>query len=214
MPRTSSQFYSVTAFIDWYSQMFNAHATNTLPLTAARLTLKFTTDTIAKLLTSENRANRYTVLLRIYHGWHKGWQPTENLRAIMQTVTDPDFPTGYSTRNVLFRQNVEYGHTLLSALPSRQHDGRQFHLANTLRQRNRHSAPEEKMVDTALAADVMHWARESPSDWALVMAEDDDLVPPVFTAESWIYRRGGKMFIARKKPQTAYLKTAGLLRSW
>lgn len=211
-PRTILQ--PVTAFVDWRSQMFNANATNVDPLRSAELTLKCITATIAKLLTFENSESTYHVLLRLYHGWHKGWTATENLRAVTQAVSDPDFPSNYATKNVSFRQGVEYGHTLLSALSVRQHDMRSYHLANTLRQRSGSSRLGEKMVDTALAADLLHWARESPSDWALVMAEDDDIVPPAFTAEAWIYRHGGKLLIARRRKQTQYLLTEGLLRSW
>lgn len=194
--------------------MYNAHAHHLDPLAKAQLTLQATTTTITKLLLSECPANKYHVVLRLYHGWHKGWQPTENFKAILQIASDPYFPRNYTTKNVSFAPGIEYGHILLSALSSRQHRFPPNHLANTLRQRDRQSPPEENMVDTALAADLLHWARESPTDWALVMAEDDDIVPPVFVAEAWIHRRGGKLMLARKRKSTQYLKTDGLLRSW
>ena len=166
------------------------------------------------MLLSEDSATRYAVVLRLYHGWHKGWERTDNLLAMIQTIADPDFPSVYSGGNVLFREFVQFGHTLLNALPSRQHTRPQIHLANTLRRRNTHTVPEEKMIDTALAADILHWARETPSDWALVLAEDDDVVPPVFTAEAWIYPHGGRLFIVRRRQSTPYVKTDGILRGW
>ena len=214
MPGSRTTLCTVTAFIDWYSQMLNANAAYSEPLTRAQLTLQAITTTIARLLTSEDSKNTYHVILRLYHGWHKGWHPTDNFRAILQAVSNPYFPSSYATKSVSFRQGVEYGHTLLSALSSRQHHAGPHHLANTLRQRNRHSPWEEKMVDTALAADLLHWARESPTDWALVMAEDDDIVPPVFTAEAWTHRHGGKLILARKRRPTQFVRTDGLLRSW
>ena len=67
------------------------------------------------------------------------------------------------------------------------------------------------MVDTALAADLLHWARSDPEEWALVVAEDDDFVPPVFTAESWVSYHGGRILIVRTRPSNAYLQVEGLL---
>ena len=69
------------------------------------------------------------------------------------------------------------------------------------------------MVDTALAADLLHWARSEPEEWAMVLAEDDDLVPPVFTAESWVEPHGGRILIVRKRPSDAYLNLDCLLES-
>ena len=68
------------------------------------------------------------------------------------------------------------------------------------------------MVDTALATDLLAWARLSPSEWAVVLAEDDDLVPPLFTAEAWIKPHGGRALLVRRRPAGQYLKLDGLLR--
>ena len=204
---------SVTAFVDWNSQIHNSRADRHDPMARAKITLAKTTNSISKILAREGPESRFDVVLRLYHGWHKGWQRTDNLVAIMRVVADPAFPSDYSVeRNVLFRQGVQFGHTLLSALPMRQHTGHQIHFGNTLRQQNPNSGPEEKMVDTALAADILHWARETPSEWALVLAEDDDVVPPVFTAEAWIHGHGGRMLIARTRGATPYTKLDGILR--
>lgn len=71
----------------------------------------------------------------------------------------------------------------------------------------------EKAVDTALAADRLHWARTSPTEWALVLSEDDDVVPPVLTAESWIRPHGGRILIIRKRDGDAYYRLNSLLES-
>ena len=140
--------------------------------------------------------------MRLYHGWHKGWEPTENLRAITATASQVQFST-FAYSNIHFSHSRHYGHTLLAALPERSHERTAIHLPNTLRQQSRGSQPAEKMVDTSLAADLLHWARNDPGEWALVLAEDDDLVPPVFTAESWIKPYGGRVFIVRRRPRDA-----------
>ena len=206
----------VTAFVDWNSQIHNAKATALDPVDRARQTLQRTARVVRRMLAGEDPTRRFDVGLRLYHGWHKGWEKTDNLRAIMQIAADLEFPADYSAPNVMFRQAVQYGHTLLCALPQRQHIGQQIHFANTLRRRSEKSRPnnEEKLVDTALAADILHWARESPAEWALVLAEDDDIVPPVFTAEAWITAFGGRAFILRARQADAYLRLSGLLKEW
>ncbi len=67
------------------------------------------------------------------------------------------------------------------------------------------------MVDTALASDLLHWARYDAGDWALILAEDDDFIPPTFTAESWIRPFGGRVFIVRDRLSGPFLRLDGLL---
>ena len=206
----------MTAFVDWNSQIHNARVDELDPVEKAKQTLRKTVQAIRRVLAGEEPARRFDVGLRLYHGWHRGWEKTENLRAIMEAVADPAFPAVYSAPNVLFRQAVGYGHTLLNTLPERRHPGSQIHLGDTLRRRPARALryEEEKMADTALAADLLQWARESPSQWALVLAEDDDIVPPVFTAEAWIKAHGGRAFIVRTRKVTQYLRLDGLWRRW
>ena len=214
MSRQIQRPLTVTAFVDWNSQIHNANADRQEPKNRAKQTLEMTTKSITKVLLSEDSNKRYDVSLRLYHGWHKGWEKTENLRAIMNILGEPDFPSVFSGTNVVFRQAVQFGHTLLAAIPKRLHISQQIHLANTLRQRNGKSDLEEKMTDSALAADLLHWARETPSQWALILAEDDDIVPPIFTAEAWIQSYGGRVYIVRKRSGTQYAITDGILRRW
>ena len=67
------------------------------------------------------------------------------------------------------------------------------------------------MVDTALAADLLEWAREGQDGWAIVLSEDDDVVPPILTAEAWVKPHGGCVFLVRTRPRDQYLKLDGLL---
>lgn len=41
------------------------------------------------------------------------------------------------------------------------------------------------MVDTLLAADLLHGVRTKEAALFIVVANDDDAVPAVFTAEAW-----------------------------
>jgi hypothetical protein len=201
---------AVTAFVDWNAQIHNARAHQLRPVEQANQTLQRTAKWIGRALVRNNPTARFRVALRLYHGWHKGWEPTDGLRAIVATASPVELAAlAHST--VRFSERLDYGHTLLSALPTRRHQNPAVHLPNTLRQQNRDSPREEKMVDTALAADLLQWARNDPEEWAVVVAEDDDFVPPVFTAESWVSRHGGRVLIVRARPATQYLKMGGLL---
>lgn len=148
--------------------------------------------------------------MRLYHGWHKGFEQTDALRAIKSAATQVELSAA-ANEYVRFSQRIEYGHTLLSTLQERMHQGTAIHLPSTLRERSRGGMLEEKMVDTALAADLLHWARNDPGDWALILAEDDDFIPPVFTAESWIKQSGGRVFVVRTRPSGPFLRLDGLL---
>lgn len=68
------------------------------------------------------------------------------------------------------------------------------------------------MVDTALAADLLAWARFQSKAWALVLAEDDDLIPPLYTAEAWVKQRGGRALLVRRRGTNQHVKLQGLLR--
>ena len=189
--------------------MHNAGCLAAPALEGARRTLEQTARQVGRVLAAEE--SRFRVSIRLYHGWHKGWQATDGLKAAADAVGRADFAQLLG-EHVAFSPTVQYGHTLLAALPERLHRGRSIHLPNTLRDQAAGQPPMEKMVDTALAADLLAWAHESPAEWALVLAEDDDVVPPLFTAEAWIKPHGGRALLLRKRPASQYLKLEGLLR--
>ena len=200
----------VTAFVDWTAQMHHAGAhRSTDAHQQAERTLVQTARLVRRAL-SEERA-RFHVAFRLYHGWHKGWEATEHLKATVRAVENESV-SALSSARVSFVPTVQYGHTLLSALPERQHRIPQVHLPNTLREHVRGRAPTEKMVDTALAADLLVWARLHPREWALVLAEDDDLIPPLYTAEAWVKPSGGRALLVRRRAASQFLKLNGLLR--
>lgn len=100
----------------------------------------------------------------------------------------------------MFAFPIEYGDRLLDSLPHRLRLHAPFvHLPDSLRRNRETGKWEEKMVDTALATDLLAHARGTPEDWRLVLAEDDDLIPPLFTAEAWGKVRGGKTRLLRHR---------------
>ena len=201
----------VTAFVDWMAQMHNTGALGDAPPEErAQRTLARTVWSVRRALSVEKL--RFRVSLRLYHGWHKGWEPTDALKAAVQAVGAADLPAASQDR-VDFSPTVHYSHTLLEALPERQHGRPSIHLPNTVRVQAMGQQPTEKMVDTALAADLLAWARLSPAEWALVLAEDDDVIPPLFTAEAWIKPHGGRALLLRRRRAGPFLRLDGLLRT-
>lgn len=204
---------NVTAFVDWTAQMHNAGAIAIVePRARVGLTLKKVARIIDTALTSRAPSTRFQVALRLYHGWHKGFEATENRRAVVALVVETDFVNLSRSPNVRFSAEVRYGDELLAALPQRAHPRPPIHLPDTWRQQDRSSPRAEKMVDTALAADLLDRARNDPHEWALVLSEDDDVIPPVFTAEAWMRPYGGCVLIVRtRRSSRAFLKLDGVV---
>ena len=176
---------AVNAFVDWNSQL---HLNKSKPagdaIGTASIVLKRTATRIGRLLTSIDQNSFFRVGLRLYHGWHRGYAPTSNRKAITAAISATDFSTLSAYPNISFKEQVGYGDTLLSAMPSRIHPGKSIHLPNTFRTKD--GIDIEKMVDTALASDMLYTAFTDPKDWILVVAEDDDHVPAIYTAEAAI----------------------------
>ena len=65
-----------------------------------------------------------------------------------------------------------------------------------------------------------HWPRtfwngprSDPHEWTLVLSEDDDVVPPVFTAETWMKPYGGCVLIVRtRRSSRPFLKLGGIVK--
>ena len=209
--RAGSRPVPVMAFVDWNSQIRNANVSQDDPHEKARRTLTWISRAIGRALIRQEPALRFNVIFRLYHGWYKGWERSENFHAINKTVLEIDFSALNRTAKVIFSSEVQYGHALLAALPERRHVSPPIHLPNTWREQPGDSTRREKMVDTALAADLLEWARDGQDGWAIVLSEDDDVVPPILTAEAWVKPRGGCVFLARTRAGDQYLKLDGLL---
>ncbi|HHJ1363555.1 TPA: NYN domain-containing protein [Pseudomonas aeruginosa] len=179
-------FIRIVAFVDWNSQLLrHGKELSKDPVTLARHTLKMMARHIAGSLARHHSDNRFQVFLRLYHGWHKGYEPTPNRKAITKAISEADFSTLSHKPDVIFSPEVAYGDYLLSALPERLNKKLHIHLPNTVRDREPRGL-EEKMVDTALASDIIVSAYRDPEDWIMVVSDDDDFIPPLFVAESII----------------------------
>ena len=189
----------VTAFVDWNAQIHTSGLdAKADPIGVAESVLRKTARRIAKCLISADSERNFNVTLRLYHGWYKGFEPSVNRKAIRAVLAQADLFLGLSPHpDVLFNENVQFGDRLIAALSARLHANLAIHLPNTLRTQN--GSLQEKMVDTALASDVVVSAFTDPEDWIVVVAEDDDLVPPVFVAESLVNPRGGRVLLLHSR---------------
>lgn len=194
----TTRIQTVSAFVDWNSQIhLSGDKKQRDPVATADIVLKKTAARIAKCLSQFHRHGRFKVHLRLYHGWFKGFHPTDNRKAVTTVLATTNFADLSPLRNVVFAPNVAYGDCLLHALSSRLHVRLGIHLPNTLQVQ--HGQLGEKMVDTALATDVVSNAATQTDEWILVVAEDDDLVPPVFTAEALLSSYSSKVVMLRSR---------------
>ncbi len=208
---TSLRPIPVTAFIDWNYQIHCANPPAGNCRVVAERTLDYLGRVIGRILTGINALVRFDVSLRVYHGWFKGFEPTENRRALATVAGGADFAALSTKATVQIRPELLYGDQLLSALDKRLHSRLGIHIPNTLHRNPSTGKFEENMVDTAIAADVVDLAHREPERWILVVSNDDDLVPPVFTAEAIRGARGGRVLIVRTRSQGPFLKLDGIL---
>lgn len=194
----AAAFRRVVALIDWNSQIRNCKARSIDDLERqASTTLTMTARALGRALSSLEDGVRYRVSLRLYHGWRKGFEETDRKRAATAAIAAADFATLSTSASVVIEDNVGFGDVLLDALPRRAVGKPPVHLPGTYRRAERRIGFEEKMVDTAIAADLLSLARSDPDSVVMVVAEDTDLVPPLFTAEAWMSASGGRAFLLR-----------------
>ena len=181
----------VHALIDWNSELHAQRTSSGGDDTAiARIALKRTCRDIGKLLAIKAPDTVFSLHLRAYHGWRRGFEPTPRRRALEEasrafSPNDPSDPglSAYTTRPTIVVQSLAFGDRLLGASDARLcGQALDHHLPSTL-QHDRAGQPGEKMVDTALVADLICLALEEDGSWLIVLGQDADLVPGILAAE-------------------------------
>ena len=199
-------FQRVDALIDWNSQLLLVkHQSNHRNHTElSRLVLRYICRRISDCLAKVEPTGQFEVHLRAYHGWSIGQQETWRRKAVINAqVSDPNDPNdrglaNYSSRNGVYFRSFEFGDKLLLALDERLHVRLGCHLPGTLRQIGDNY--EEKMVDTALASDLVYLALTDTDSWLMVVGQDRDLIPPLYVAEAAISGTERRVFfLARHK---------------
>jgi len=176
------------AFVDWNSQVHVVRGANQEP--PGRDVLEFVVRRIGNVLKPFTNSFLFEINIRAYCGWHKGYEPTPRRRELGGIVEEVLFNLS-SHPNMTVRQFL-FGDRSAGALDTRLCKGTNSHYPATCRERD-HRRHEEKMVDTALVSDLIFHATQNDSSWLLVVGEDLDLIPGVYTAEGIIANSGRKI---------------------
>jgi hypothetical protein len=202
---------NATAFIDWNSQLWNAGQLNEQRASRqTERTLEYFASAIESALSGYSNIDLFAVALRFYYGWHRGLTPTPARRAFKDLLAQGLQPTGRG--RIRFDWRRAFGDILLDASTVRLHPSVRIHLPDTLRKDTANpSIDREKMVDTAMVADVLQSARTEPDSWRLLFVEDDDVVPAAFVAEQWSKNKGGRTHLIRRRLGSGHLNLQGLL---
>lgn len=141
---------------------------------------------IAHLLSNKTGGAKFRVSMRVYHGWHQDRIATQIrtdfeiyqvYEQLARTIGSVSFTLGYAFGNELC--------CYVDPIP----------LYNTYRGGGQDKG--QKMVDTAIVCDMLHYARENPDTFVIIVSDDDDFLPGIIMAKSWQRRANGKCFQVR-----------------
>lgn len=197
----------VMVFIDWNAQIYAAKRNRTDDPGPERV-LAHVAKRILDALIDFLGDHRFEVRLRLYCGWHKGFEPTLRRRELSK-IAEEDLFSLSNHRNISIR-SLAFGDTALGALSKRIVRGTNSHFPATCRDHG-YEKLEEKMVDTALISDLIYCAaKDEDGAWLAVMGEDVDLMPGVYTAEGLLATGHRKIAFLRKTSEP-YLECKDLL---
>jgi len=178
---------SAIGFVDWHTAVIASGAAirRGRPITIANKALGHVEHVVSDHLSRSGSGSKFRVRLRLYGGWHSGKTPSDYLRGIEGAISKyAGRARSYHEGRVIFQaghDGIELGHRL-ACVPGRLASKHGVHLLDTLRHRDRR--PHEKMVDTALAVDLLGLASRREADRYIVVSDDDDMLPGLFAAEA------------------------------
>lgn len=140
-------------------------------------------EQIARALTIFGAGQKYRVITRIYHGWHRERDAMPVRRDFESYAADASIARRLA--NVVFGSTIQFGNELLCQ------DGA-YPLHSTFRGGNQDKG--QKMVDTSIVCDALHLMRFGLADSTVIVADDDDFIPAMLTAKAW----KAKLILLRK----------------
>lgn len=178
------RFETVIGFVDWNTAVIASGAARRKRRDAVAATALEHVERIVSEHLGSPGGSRYRVRLRLYAGWHAGTTRTDYFHGV------DGIRRKYASRvrtygRVAFLggdDGIQFGARLACALDKRLVRKHGVHLLDTLRDRD--GEPTEKMVDTALVADLLGLAMRKQADHYVVVSDDDDMLPGLFAAEA------------------------------
>lgn len=204
----------VGLFVDWNSHLRLApKELKDDAILRSRYAINLVGKAVTRELCKFDSNATFRVRMRLYYGWTSGVTRTPNRKAVAELPEYDNPDQIFPSSRVLSLADIEFGDRLIDAMPERENIGLGIHLPNTWRKQSGRSEKNEKMVDTALAADLLSWARAEPNSMAVVASADDDVIPPIFVAEAWMRPFGGSVRVLRPSPrvESKFLRLEGLL---
>lgn len=187
----------VIALVDWDTARRQVRRQERATINQVNDVITALQNAMANFLNDIDLKTIYRVNWRIYHGWHRGRTKTED-RVLFEKYLSVARPR--TLGKVSFGTDFKFG-DVLSCNTLRNP------LYDTLRRDQKTKELQQKMVDTALICDLLCMARSKEADIYLVIANDDDFVPGLFTAESW---RAKVMLLHSRDYLNGHLSLKGL----
>ena len=179
-------FETAIGFVDWNTAVVaSGAARRKRPDAVAATALEHVERVVSDYLGSAS-GPRHRVRLRVYAGWHAGTTRTDYFHGVDKIRQK--YARGirrYRDGRVAFLggdDGIQFGARLACASDKRLVRKHGVHFLDTLRDRD--GEPTEKMVDTALVADLLGLAMRKQADRYVVVSDDDDMLPGLFAAEA------------------------------
>lgn len=188
--------HRVTALVDWDTARRIApirdQSIRSLEQVIERLQIA-----ISRFVNTRDKKGGYRVNWRIYHGWHQGKTKTKDRLLFEQYVRTAK---GRTICNVSFGTDYEFSGSLCC-------NSRRTPIYDSLRLDATTRETRQKMVDTMLVCDLLHLARTKDASLYIVIANDDDLIPALYTAEAW---SASVMLLHNREHTNSHLKLDGI----
>lgn len=188
--------HKVTALIDWDTARRIVPCRD-LDVRNIEQVIERLQNAIAQYIASFDKRDAYRVNWRIYHGWHQGKTKTKD-RLLFEKFLNQ--ATARTIKKVSFSSDYVFSGSLCCSSSRKP-------IVDTVRTNQTTGETRQKMVDTMLVCDLLHLARTREYFLIIVVANDDDFVPALYTAEAW---KGRVIMLHNREHINSHLQLDGI----
>lgn len=188
--------HKVTALIDWDTARRIVPCRD-LDVRNIEQVIERLQNAIAQYIASFDKRDAYRVNWRIYHGWHQGKTKTKDRLLFEKFLTQA---TARTIKKVSFSSDYVFSGSLCCSSFRKP-------IVDTVRTDQTTGETRQKMVDTMLVCDLLHLARTREYFLIIVVANDDDFVPALYTAEAW---KGRVIMLHNREHINSHLQLDGI----